>query len=150
MRARVPIAIVLVLVAIPLAALAAQASMSPVVSAKLTGGAEAPKKGPSAGKGTAVIHLNATKATACWSFKNVSGLGGTPTAAHIHKGGKGKAGPVAVPFGGTYKASGCQKSTKAAIEAIESHPDQYYVNIHTARYPDGAVRGQLVAGMIGG
>ena len=72
-----------------------------------------------------------------------------PQAAHIHKGAAGKAGPVVVPFGAAYKAKGCQKATKAVIEAIESHPNGYYVNIHNAKFPGGAIRGQLVAGMVG-
>ncbi len=31
----------------------------------------------------------------------------------------------------------------ATIKAIRTHPGQYYVNVHTADYPAGAVRGQL-------
>ncbi len=30
-----------------------------------------------------------------------------------------------------------------AFKAICTHPGQYYVNVHTADYPAGAVRGQL-------
>jgi hypothetical protein len=39
-------------------------------------------------------------------------------------------------------------ASKKTIEAIESHPNAYYVNVHTAKYPNGAIRGQLVAGMV--
>jgi CHRD domain len=70
-------------------------------------------------------------------------------AAHIHKGRKGKAGAVVVPLGGKYNAKGCQKASKQTIEAIESRPNDYYANIHNARYPNGALRGQLVVGMTG-
>jgi hypothetical protein len=133
---------------VPAFALAGGQSMSPVVSAKLKGSNEAPVKGDPNGKGLAVIHLNAAKGTTCWAFKGVSGIA-KPTAAHIHKGGKGGSGPVVVPFGASYKASGCVKTSKATIEKIESSPNAYYVNIHNAKYPAGALRGQLVAGMDG-
>ena len=72
-----------------------------------------------------------------------------PQAAHIHKGRSGVAGPVVIPLGSAYKATGCQKAAKSLIEAIETNPNRYYVNIHNAKYPGGALRGQLVAGMEG-
>ena len=72
-----------------------------------------------------------------------------PTAAHIHRGRAGAAGPVVVPFGKTYKAKGCTKAAKTTIGKVEEHPNAYYVNVHSAKYPAGAIRGQLVAGMIG-
>ncbi len=55
---------------------------------------------------------------------------------------------MVVPFGAAYKAKGCTKAAKSLIAAIESHPNSYYVNVHTAKYPGGAIRGQLVAGMV--
>jgi len=60
----------------------------------------------------------------------------------------GKAGPIVVALGGHYKAKGCTSAPKKTIEAIESNPNAYYVNVHTAKYPNGAIRGQLVAGMV--
>src|SRR5512141_470374 len=67
-------------------AVAASAAMSPVVSAKMTGGAESPK-GPAGASGLAVIHLNAAKGTVCWQFSKLKGVT-SPNASHIHKGGK--------------------------------------------------------------
>ena len=144
---RTMLAVVVASVTLPGLALAAEQAMSPVVSAKLKGSAEVPKGDPN-GTGLVILHLNAKKATACWDFKGVARIG-KPTAAHIHKGRKGVAGPVVVPLGATYKAKGCQKSTKALIGAIETNPNRYYVNVHNARYPAGAIRGQLVVGMTG-
>lgn len=140
-------ALAVVVFALPAFALASGQSMSPVVSAKLKGSNEIPKGDPD-GKGLAVLHLNAAKGTACWSFKGVTGIG-APNGAHIHKGGKGVAGTIVIPFGATYKTSGCQKAPKSVIEKIETNPNGYYVNIHNAKYPAGALRGQLVAGMTG-
>ena len=134
--------------ALPVLALAAGQAMSPVVSAKLKGSNEVPTKGDPDGTGFVVVTFDAKKGTACWQFKRVGKIG-TPAAAHIHKGRKGKAGPVAIPFGATYKLRGCAKAAKALIEAIETNPNNYYVNIHNAKYPGGALRGQLVTGMEG-
>lgn len=137
-------------VTIPVTALASStgtAMMSPVVSAKLLGKNEVPKGSPT-GSGLAVVHLNAANGTVCWSFAKVAKID-KPTAAHIHKGKPGTSGPVVVPFGAAYKAKGCTKAPKTLISAIEEHPAAYYVNIHTVKYPAGAIRGALVVGMHG-
>ena len=144
---RIALAIAVLAFALPALALATGQSMSPVVSAKLKGANEVPKGDPD-GKGLAVIHLNAAKRTVCWSFKGVARIA-KPTQAHIHLGRRGTAGNIVVAFGGAYKASGCVKASKSLIEKIETSPNRYYVNIHNAKYPAGAIRGQLVAGMTG-
>jgi hypothetical protein len=43
----------------------------------------------------------------------------------------------------TYIARGCVSTSTANIDAILSHPDQYYVNVHTAEFPRGAIQGSL-------
>jgi CHRD domain len=139
--------LLLALAAAGILAAAAGAAMSPVVSSKLSGKNEVPKGAP-AGRGVVTVHLNAAKGTVCWDFKGVTGFA-RPTAAHIHRGSAVAAGPIVVPFGGAYKAKGCTKAAKATIGKIEEHPNAYYVNVHSAKYPAGAIRGQLVAGMIG-
>jgi hypothetical protein len=133
---------------LPALALAGGQAMSPVVSSKLKGSNEVPDRGDPNGTGFIVVTFNAAKGTACWKFKAVARID-KPMAAHIHKGRAGVAGPVVIPFGAAYKANGCQKAAKKLIEAIETNPNRYYVNIHTAAYPGGALRGQLVAGMEG-
>jgi hypothetical protein len=136
----------LVAAAVPAAGLAGSAAMHPELSAKLVPTAEKPK-GPARGHGIVNLTLSAAKGTVCWHFEGVAGIG-KATAAHIHKAPPGKAGPVVVPFGAAYKAKGCARAAKALIAAIEAHPNSYYVNVHTAKYPAGAIRGQLVAGMM--
>lgn len=67
------------------------------------------------------------------------------TAAHIHKGAPGEAGPVVVPLPTPYDGytQGCMHVSKDTAHAIHDNPWQYYVNVHNEEYPDGAVRGQL-------
>lgn len=138
----------LVALALPVLALASEQSMSPVVSAKLKGVSEAGVKGDPNGSGFVVVHLSTAKGTACWQFTNVKNIA-KPNAAHIHRGAKGVSGPVVIAFGTSYKAKGCAKAAKSLIEKIETKPNAYYVNIHNAKYPAGAIRGQLVVGMHG-
>lgn len=140
--------VAVVALALPALALAAGQAMSPVVSSKLKGSNEVPAKGDPNGTGFVVVTFKAAKGSTCWEFKNVGKIG-APSAAHIHKGRKGVAGPVVIAFGTAYKAKGCQKAAKSLIEAIETNPNRYYVNIHNAKYPGGVLRGQLVAGMEG-
>jgi hypothetical protein len=106
--------------------------------ATLSGKVEVPKGDPD-GTGTAEVKITGTKV--CWEIKTARV--GTIVAAHIHKGGPGVAGPVVVPFGKTYASKGCVTSTAALVAAIERHPGGYYVNVHNAKYPGGALRGQL-------
>ena len=131
---------------VPALSLARPTAMHPEVGAKLSGKQEVPKGAP-AGHGIVNVTLDAKKGTVCWHFEGIAGIG-KPAAAHIHKAPLGKNGAVVVPFGEAYKAKGCTSAPKATIEAIEAHPNSYYVNVHTAKYAGGAIRGQLVAGMM--
>src|SRR4051812_10854800 len=106
--------------------------------ATLTGKAEAPKADPD-GRGTAEIKITGRRV--CWEIR-VTRIG-KPSAAHIHKGKPGVAGPVVVPLGGVFKAKGCTTASGAVARAIQAHPRAYYVNVHNAKSPNGAVRGQL-------
>ena len=76
----------------------------------------------------------------------------TATAAHIHEAPAGTNGPVVVnlaaPFDGD--AADCLTEGEAgkfvggqAVADILANPADYYVNVHNAEYPGGAIRGQL-------
>jgi CHRD domain len=108
---------------------------------KLVGSNEIPAGTPS-GSATAVISIRAKTNQLCWKFSNLKGVT-TPTAAHLHKAPAGSAGPIVVPFGGTYTASGCTPVPVPVLSQIEAGHKGYYVNIHNQKYPGGAVRAQL-------
>ena len=131
--------------AIAPAALALPSAMHPELGAKLAGKYEVPKGSPTA-HGIVNVTLNASSGKVCWTFE-LAGVA-KPAFAHIHKGRAGTSGPVFIAFGKTYKAKGCTRASKKAIDAVESNPNGYYVNVHNAKYPNGVVRGQLVAGMV--
>ncbi len=142
MRARLILLLSIAAVAVPSTALASR-SKGLEFEAYLTGGAETPKGAP-AGKGTAKLTITGTKV--CWKFTGLKGLDSV-TAAHVHKGKAGTSGDVVVPFfAGALKASGCVTAKAAVAKAIARNPKGYYVNIHTKKYPAGAIRGQLHAG----
>jgi hypothetical protein len=63
------------------------------------------------------------------------------TGAHIHSGAAGVNGPVIVNFAGAFSGSGLADPDLALITPVSSM--NYYVNIHNAVYPSGALRGQL-------
>jgi len=107
---------------------------------KLSGSVEVPKGSPSGG-GTARITIKKSSRHLCWSF-HLTGVAG-PTAAHIHAGGAGVAGPVVIPLGGKFKPAGCVKAKPAVLAGIVASPKKFYVNVHNAKYPGGAVRAQV-------
>ena len=115
----------------------------------LTGAAEVPGPGDPDASGTAFITLNQGQGEVCFDL-SWTGIDGTVTAAHIHVGPAGVAGPVVVPLftdvalSGTDSSSGCVSGvSQELIKAIRHDPENYYVNIHSTVFPAGAIRGQL-------
>jgi|SRR5215210_1314011 len=45
--------------------------------------------------------------------------------------------------GGRYVAADCVRGDKAVVRDILANPEQYYINVHTAAFPAGAVTGAL-------
>ncbi|HEX2374903.1 MAG TPA: CHRD domain-containing protein [Actinomycetota bacterium] len=120
------------------------------LAASLDGANEVPGPGDPDGHGRAFVRLAGGKACFALEWSKLA----APTAAHIHEGRAGARGDVVVPFfqPGTNAASlptqlasvaGCVDVDRAVARKIAAHPRDFYVNIHTADFPDGAVRGQL-------
>jgi hypothetical protein len=110
---------------------------------EMTGAAEAPNPGDPDGSGTAVFRLNYGQGEICYEL-TVSNID-PATAAHIHVAPVGEPGPVVVPLAAPTSgtSSGCASVDRDLIKAIIQNPDAYYVNVHNAAFPGGAVRGQL-------
>jgi len=132
-----------------LALVAAATAFSPALAADpvtmktaLSGAAEVPAGDPD-GTGAASVTIDAAKGQVCYTL-SASGID-TATMAHIHKGAVGVAGPVAVALEPpvTGSSSGCKAAPPEVIAAILATPSDYYVNVHTAAFPKGALRGQL-------
>ena len=121
----------------------AAAQQTEKTTAKLTGDAEVPGPGDPMGSGTAQVTLYPDKGEVCYelSVANIQ----EATAAHLHEGAMGKEGPVKVALEApkTGSAKGCAKADGPVIMAIMKDPAGYYVNIHNAAFPKGAIRGQL-------
>ena len=113
------------------------------MTASLTGAQEEPGPGDMDGSGTAEITIVDATDNVCYDV-NVRNIG-PATAAHIHRGMRGEAGPPVVTLeaptdGG---AEGCVSAPGALADEIEANPAAFYVNVHNAEFPNGAVRGQL-------
>ena len=110
----------------------------------LIGAEEAPGPGDSNGIGAVVLALKPSTGQVCWAYtvRRVDPI----TAAHIHLAPAGAPGPVVVPLGASGNRSfsvGCTTAPPAVVAAIVADPDAYYVNVHNAVFPAGALRGQL-------
>ena len=71
-----------------------------------------------------------------------------PVAAHIHRGRRSVAGPVVQPLehpeaGDPGSSTECLDLSAGLARQLRRNPGRFYVNVHTADFPNGAVRGQL-------
>jgi len=111
--------------------------------ARLSGGSEVPAAGDPDGSGRAMIRIKGTRVCFTLKASRVDAL----VAAHIHQGAAGAAGPVVVDlFAGGPARKGCVTTSTALAAAIRRDPRGFYVNVHTAAFPAGALRGQLQKG----
>jgi hypothetical protein len=107
-----------------------------------------PAGGDKDGSGTSLVRIQGNQVSYAFTWTGI----GAPTEGHVHQGPAGVNGAVKIPFFGTKLPDGRTSvvGTVTVDDAnllanIKSHPEQFYVNLHTADFPDGAVRGQLHA-----
>jgi hypothetical protein len=107
--------------------------------ADLKGASEVPPA-QSSGEGNMMLTLDTEKKTVAWKT-TYTGLSGNATAAHFH----GPAAPgenagPAVDISGKIE-EGSAPVSDDQIKDLQA--GKWYLNIHTAKYPDGEIRGQL-------
>lgn len=101
-----------------------------------------------------VFGIDGDPTTVCYVL-TVNGIE-TAAAAHIHEAAAGANGPVVANLAapGDGNAADCLTEGEAGkfpgnpagiVQDILAHPEDYYVNVHNATYPGGALRGQLQA-----
>jgi hypothetical protein len=114
------------------------------LSAHMMGSAEKPNPGDPDGMGHATLRVNLGQNQVCYDImvENIA----PATMAHIHKAGPDAAGPPVMPLkapGGDGKVKDCATASAEVVKDILQNPTGYYVNVHNAEFPAGAVRGQL-------
>ena len=67
-----------------------------------------------------------------------------PTNGHIHKGAIGVSGPAVFPFSSFTSPISYTSVALDASQEADLNAGLYYVNIHTAAFPAGEIRGQLL------
>lgn len=96
------------------------------------------------GSGEAYVFTTNEGATLCYVVE-VSKIE-PATAMHIHEAAAGQNGPVVLTLGAPtagYSAACTTPEDASLVSEITSSPEDYYVNVHNAEYPGGALRGQL-------
>ena len=114
-----------------------------IFEANLTPSQEVPPADSTA-TGSAEVQFNANTNKVTWKVM-FNGLTGPATAGHIH--GPAPVGAnagVVIPFAGNLNAQPVMgEMTVTPAQYADMAAGLYYVNIHTARFPGGEIRGQL-------
>ena len=135
------------LLAAAVALVAGCSSMSPsnttTFVGQLSGSNEVPPT-PVAGTGSIEAVLNKDTNVLTWKV-TYSGLNGPVTGAHLHGPAAANANAgVIVPFTGELLSPIEGKATLTPAQAADLLAGKWYVNLHTAANPGGAIRAQLL------
>lgn len=128
----------------------------PDLRTRLTGAVEVPGPGDDDGRGRVQVFGLNTDADAsveqlCYKLQVRDIV--PATAAHLHRGPEGVAGPINIHLAapGAGKAQGCavpgvppnEAVTEDLLSEVLANPSGFYANVHNVDFPAGAVRGQL-------
>ena len=110
---------------------------------------EVPGPGVADGNGTVEINVTPGDGQVCWNLyaRQIDAA----TAAHIHRGAEGMAGPVVLMLttpDAAGHSQGCATVDPTLAREIAYQGHLFYVNVHTATHPNGAIRGQLRGGPV--
>jgi len=133
-------AIALVLQCCPMERVAAQTS---TLKATLNSEQAGPYPADPDGSGTVRLELSTDADQLCYEL-HVSDIE-SATSAHLHQASSGRIGPIRLqldpPTDGA--AAGCTHLDPDLLHALVATPGDFYIDVHNAAYPGGAVRGQL-------
>ena len=109
-------------------------------SATLSGASESsPNASTATGSSTGVYNMSTKILTVTTTYSGI-----TVTVGHIHKGEIGVSGPVEFPFIITASPIQFTSSALSTSEETDLMENKLYVNLHSAAYPGGEIRGQLI------
>ena len=101
------------------------------------------------GSATGSITVNVGQDRVCWEFTNVMNVAPV-NRGHIHRAPAGSNGGIVVDFfnvtaGTQGPLTGCTTTPlgKDLLKDIIKNPSAFYLNLHNADFPGGAIRGQL-------
>ena len=122
------------LFAAPLSAISPRATLT----AELAGANET-AGGDADGSGSFSATVDADEGDLCYALK--ADKIAAATMAHVHSGAAGANGPPVITIAMT--DDNCMAVEPDVLKAIIANPANYYINIHNAEFPAGAIRGQL-------
>ncbi|HVQ09815.1 MAG TPA: CHRD domain-containing protein [Allosphingosinicella sp.] len=108
---------------------------------------EVPGPGDPDGSGTVEVRVVPATGEVCWNLY-ARGIDAA-TAAHLHRGAAGVAGPpvlILTTPDAAGRSQGCATVDQALARQLSLRAHDFYVNVHTASHPAGAIRGQLRGG----
>lgn len=117
--------------------------------AELSGLREVPPNASTATGNATLVFNNTTKTFSLTVTHSVV----APTDAHIHKGAVGTSGSPVFPTSSTsftFPITNYTSPVLTAAQELDLKNELYYVNIHSALFPNGEIRGQLFREGVGG
>ena len=108
----------------------------------MTGANEVPaSSGDPLGFGRAIFEIVSSDGICAQFQVNTLSPDSTVILTHIHRGAAGTNGPVVIDFQG--QLSNCADASQSLLNEVIATPEAFYANLHTNRFPNGAIRGQL-------